>query len=227
MPQRPHRSPRAALISLQITTRCPRIFAAPRCLPPQASGARGTNQTASKLAARPVQTGSKKGGKCPDLPGAQGPCSRGERVCRRGASMAPPDPPAGAAPGRAQPQLSAVNLSARWIAATETCTVAGHALTMVAGLSARSAAGPALGAEPGRAVASGSETCASRPPVTEVTESGNPIRRSGADVCPVPTRIVLSYLTLWVQRSSSASWRGPLAWRQRTTASGAGAVTYI
>ena len=46
---------------------------------------------------------------------------------------------------------------------------------MVAGLSARSAAGPALGAEPGRAVASGREACASRPPVTEVTESGNPI----------------------------------------------------
>jgi hypothetical protein len=57
------------------------------------------------------------------------------------------------------------------------------------------------------------------------SESGGPSRRSGAEVCPLPTRIVLSYLTLWVQRSSSASWRDPLAWRQRTTASGAGAVT--
>ena len=85
---------------------------------------------------------------------------------------------------------------------------------MVAGLSARSAAGPGLGAEPGRAVASGSEACASRPPVTEVTESGNPIRRSGADVCPVPTRIVLSYLTLWAQRSSHklSFLEGPARW---------------
>jgi hypothetical protein len=34
-------------------------------------------------------------------------------------------------------------------------------------------------------------------------ESGGPSRRSGAEVCPLPTRIVLSYLTYWVQRSSS------------------------
>lgn len=75
---------------------------------------------------------------------------------------------------------------------------------MVTGLSARSAAGPALGAEPGRAAALGSEACASRPPVTEVTESGNPIRHSGADVCPVLTRIVLSYLTDWARNRVSA-----------------------
>src|SRR5256885_7980324 len=48
-----------------------------------------------------------------------------------------------------------------------------------------------------------------------------------AGVYPLPMRIDLSNLTLWVQGSSSASWTGPLLWRQRTTASRAGAVTYI
>jgi hypothetical protein len=46
----------------------------------------------------------------------------------------------------------------------------------------------------------------------------------GAEVCPLPMRIVLSYLTHWAQRSSSASC-GPAAWRQPTTVRGAGAVT--
>src|SRR6266487_7029698 len=56
-----------------------------------------------------------------------------------------------------------------------------------------------------------------------------PVRPQRSEVCPLPTRIVLSYLTLWAQRSSSQAQLpgGPLAWRQRTTASGAGAVTYI
>src|SRR6266576_4513233 len=34
-------------------------------------------------------------------------------------------------------------------------------------------------------------------------ESGGPSRCRGAGVCPFPMSIVLSYLTLWVQRSSS------------------------
>src|SRR6266516_358012 len=56
-----------------------------------------------------------------------------------------------------------------------------------------------------------------------------PVRPQRSEVCPLPTRIDLSYLTLWAQRSSSQAQLpgGPLAWRQRTTASGAGAVTYI
>ena len=37
-------------------------------------------------------------------------------------------------------------------------------------------------------------------------ESGDPSRRSGAEVCQVPTRIVLSYLTLWAQRSRAQAW---------------------
>ena len=51
-------------------------------------------------------------------------------------------------------------------------------------------------------------------------EPGAPSRRSGTGLYPLPARIDLSYLTRWAQRSSSASWRAPLAWRQRTTASG-------
>ena len=73
-----------------------------------------------------------------------------------------------------------------------------------------------------------------RPPVRDAPHrrhlpapGGAVVRRSGAEVCPFPMSIVLSYLTLWAQRSSSACWRGPLAWRQRTAASGAGAVTFI
>jgi hypothetical protein len=39
----------------------------------------------------------------------------------------------------------------------------------------------------------------------------------------------LSYLTLWAQRSSSRTQLpgGPIAWRQRTTASGSGALSYL
>jgi hypothetical protein len=49
-------------------------------------------------------------------------------------------------------------------------------------------------------------------------------------VCPLPMRIVFvvpDILGTTIKLTSSASWGSPLAWRQRTTASGAGAVTYI
>jgi hypothetical protein len=46
------------------------------------------------------------------------------------------------------------------------------------------------------------------------------IQISGAELCLLPTRIVLSYLTHWAQRSRTqarAVWRRPLASRRRTT----------
>jgi hypothetical protein len=52
---------------------------------------------------------------------------------------------------------------------------------------------------------------------------GGPSRGSGAEVCPLPARIALSYLMLWPQRSRShARLPGgcPPAWRRRATASG-------
>jgi len=39
--------------------------------------------------------------------------------------------------------------------------------------------------------------------------------------------VVPDTLGTTIKLTSSASWRGPLAWRQRATASGAGVVTYI
>src|SRR2546429_4203298 len=64
-----------------------------------------------------------------------------------------------------------------------------------------------------------------RAPATALRAAIVPSPRRRRQVCPLPARIALSYLTLWAQRSSSQaqlSCRGPLAWRQRTTASGAG-----
>src|SRR6266496_6522014 len=57
-------------------------------------------------------------------------------------------------------------------------------------------------------------------------ESGSPAR-AAAPSMPIAyeDRLVVPGTT--IKLTSSACWRGPLAWRQRTTASGAGAVTYI
>jgi hypothetical protein len=55
------------------------------------------------------------------------------------------------------------------------------------------------------------------------SESGGPSRRSGAEVCPLPTRIdfvVPDALGTTIKSTSMASWRYTLAWRRRATAAG-------
>jgi hypothetical protein len=79
------------------------------------------------------------------------------------------------------------------------------------------------GAQPARG------PCHQRRPraVNRPGKSGDPSRRSGADVCPLPTRIVLSYLTLWAHRQDhKRGLPGPCwpAWCRRVPRQEAGAV---